>query len=302
MKNLKSIINVRQDVDLSLVLSDLIKNEEIRLFVNAHKITDMLELENGIPQMLSFLTYKKRCEGCKGLNACKQATLGYEPTLIREGSIQMIYQECKFLRARIEQETKARNLVFYHVGIEKTEEEGKVLGTKERGEVLSYLLRFIKEFKRTHFMKGLYLHGSFGTGKTFLLLDVARKLASKGFRVIFAYYPNLVREIKSSIGSNSLEPIIAELKDADVLMLDDIGGESNSAFIRDEVLGPVLQFRMDAKKPVFFTSNLGIIQLEEHFSSTSSSSDKVKASRIIERIEAVAIPMYLAGSNYRRNE
>ena len=35
-----------------------------------------------------------------------------------------------------------------------------------------------------------------------------------------------------------------QLKEAEILILDDLGGEMSSAFIRDEVLSPILQERM----------------------------------------------------------
>ena len=37
-----------------------------------------------------------------------------------------------------------------------------------------------------------------------------------------------------------------------VLILDDIGSEMNTQWVRDEVLGPILQFRMLEELPTFF--------------------------------------------------
>jgi len=82
-------------------------------------------------------------------------------------------------------------------------------------------------------------------------------------------------------------------------LLDDIGAENLTAWSRDEVLGPILQYRMDEKLPTFFTSNLNLEELEMHLSISSSGVDKIKARRIIERIKEVSIPMKLESKNRR---
>ena len=48
------------------------------------------------------------------------------------------------------------------------------------------------------------------------------------------------------------------LKTSPILMLDDIGAESNSAWFRDEILMIVLEYRMMQELPTFFSSNLTI--------------------------------------------
>ena len=82
-------------------------------------------------------------------------------------------------------------------------------------------------------------------------------------------------------------------------LLDDIGAENVSSFNRDEVLGPILQYRMEEGLPTFFTSNLTLEELEENLSLTTSGSDKVKARRIIERIKQLTKQMELVSKNRR---
>ena len=62
-----------------------------------------------------------------------------------------------------------------------------------------------------------------------------------------------------------------------MLLLDDIGAENTSNWSRDEVLGPILQYRMENHLPTFFTSNLTMDELEEALSTTSSGVDRVNA-------------------------
>ena len=84
------------------------------------------------------------------------------------------------------------------------------------------------------------------------------------------------------------------------MLLDDIGAENCSAWARDEVLGPILQYRMESHLPTFFTSNLTIEELETSLAATATGVDKVKARRIIERIKQLTVTIELVSEN-RRN-
>ena len=48
--------------------------------------------------------------------------------------------------------------------------------------------------------------------------------------------------------------IMYQMKNTEILFIDDIGAENCSAWSRDEVLGPILQYRMQSHLPTFFTS------------------------------------------------
>ena len=74
------------------------------------------------------------------------------------------------------------------------------------------------------------------------------------------------------------------IKKIPLLLIDDIGAENVTNWSRDEVLGTILQYRMEENLPTLFTSNLTIEELETHLSTTNKDIDKVKARRIMERI------------------
>lgn len=112
--------------------------------------------------------------------------------------------------------------------------------------------------------------------------------------------PEFVREIHSSIENNTVQEKITLFKEAEVLMLDDIGAENLSAWFRDEVLGAILQYRMMENLPVFFTSNYTMDQLETVLATTSKGAvEKVKAGRIMERIKQVSREIVVGGENRR---
>ena len=147
--------------------------------------------------------------------------------------------------------------------------------------------------------KGVYLNGSFGSGKTYLIACLFNELAKRGIRSVLVYYPEFLVSLKSSF-SGDFEEKRDYVKKVPLLLLDDIGAENTSNWSRDEVLGPILQYRMENHLPTFFTSNLTIEELEEALSTTSSGVDKVKARRIIERIKQLTKSFDLISKN-RRN-
>jgi primosomal protein DnaI len=147
----------------------------------------------------------------------------------------------------------------------------------------------------------LYIYGKFGVGKTYLLGAIANELAKRQISSLIVYVPDYLRELKGSIGDNTVNEKIEMVKTAPILMLDDIGAESMTSWGRDEVFGPILQFRMLENLPTFFTSNFDLNGLENHLTfSQRGEKEEVKAARVLERIQYLAEPVKLDGVNRRR--
>jgi primosomal protein DnaI len=97
--------------------------------------------------------------------------------------------------------------------------------------------------------------------------------------------PDLVRSMKGGLQAFDLEKRINILKQVDILMLDDIGGEFSSAWFRDEILMPLIQYRLSANLPTFFSSNYSLRELTETMSISNASEDnRIKAARLVRRI------------------
>lgn len=172
---------------------------------------------------------------------------------------------------------------------------------KSRVEVIKYINDYIKNYNKDR-LKALYLTGSFGSGKTYLISALFNELAKQNISSVIVYFPEFLRTLKSSFNDieNSYNERFNYVKNAKLLLIDDIGAENLTIWGRDEILGTILQYRMQENLPTFFTSNLNMKELEEHLSITTSSSDKVKARRIIERIKYLTDEMTLIGINRRK--
>ena len=98
-----------------------------------------------------------------------------------------------------------------------------------------------------------------------------------------------------------LNIIIALTHHAKLLILDEPTAGLD-VLTRDEILGTVLQYRMDNDLTTFFTSNYTLSELEEHLSATSRGNDPIKARRIIERIRFLTKEEKLISKNKRAEE
>ena len=65
----------------------------------------------------------------------------------------------------------------------------------------------------------------------------------------------LLSTFKNAISSGLVKETVDQVKKAEILILDDIGAEQMSAWVRDEILQVILQHRMQENLPTFFTSN-----------------------------------------------
>lgn len=105
---------------------------------------------------------------------------------------------------------------------------------------------------------GLYFYSKErGSGKTFLSTILGNELANRGHRVRWYGMTNLLQEIKAGYdrdSSTSGAEIIDICRNAEILILDDIGVEKQSAWV-NETMYTILDYRMTQCKPTIFTSN-----------------------------------------------
>ena len=282
------------NLDLNLLLKEINDNKEINKFIKENNLPKE-SINKNLTSFLAYLTSEKKCHNCPGLSSCKQAQEGMKLALKYTYKVEPFYEECKYL---IDEETNQNHLYTEGYDFSSLENQ-KIFITKERTNVLSLIKEFLANYEEGLPVKGLYIHGKHGTGKTFLMAYIAKTLSQKGTDVLFMFYPDLVRKVKSLIQENKLEQGITELKNVDVLMLDDFGAENSTVFIRDEILSPILQYRMNNNLPTFMTSNLSDEELINHLADANNNVDLVRASRIRERIRTTMNYVELDGTVYR---
>ena len=281
----KSYMIALQDKDFVKLVNRLDVNEDTLI-----KYTS--KLENTVNEL-------NNCKGCKGISHCKNRVIGYVSYPEKqESGLVFSYIPCKYQKEL----SKVKNTVTFFE-TPKFLREAKMkdiyLNDKRRIDVIKYAKNFIDSYKSSEKIKGLYLYGSFGSGKSYIINALLNELGKDGVICISVYYPSLLKTLKEGFKTNYDERL-KEIMESDVLLLDDIGAENNTAWVRDEILGTILQYRMDNGLSTFFTSNINLEELEEHLKTTANSTDKIKARRIIERIKQLTEPMELISENLRK--
>ncbi len=243
----------------------------------------------------------KNCENCKNIMECKNLINGYVyyPS-IEQGNIVFSYLPCKYKKKLDKDNAYKNNISLFDMPREILDASMKNIYTddKNRLETIKWITTFIKKYQNDRCLKGLYLTGNFGCGKTYLVAALFNELAKKGAKPVVIYYPEFLRKLKENF-SDDYKNMFNKVKNAELLLIDDIGAETTTCWNRDEVLGTILQYRMQEKLPTFFTSNLTIEELEKHLASNDIEG-KVKARRIIERIKYLTDIITMIAENRRK--
>ncbi|MGX6978773.1 primosomal protein DnaI [Vagococcus elongatus] len=288
-----------------LLVSEVLGHPQVQEFIEEHKdIMTEEVIEKSYAKLYEFVQERKKYES----GDSSMLAPGYEPKLfLNYRSIDVTYVPTKELLAR-QKEAAIRQRVRA-VDIPKDVREAKLSEfhlTAERMEAIEEASSFITAFKSQpkKFQKGLYLQGSFGVGKTYLLGAIANELAQYGFRTTLIHFPTFAVEMKQSIGDNSTGEKLDEVKKSPILMIDDIGADSMTPWVRDDILGVILQYRMQEQLPTFFSSNFDMHQLEhEHLRQSQRGDDEpLKAKRIMERIRYLSKEIKMVGINRRNQE
>ena len=170
---------------------------------------------------------------------------------------------------------------------------------KEKGILATEVIKVCKSILNNQTRRGIYIYGPTGTGKTYLMGCIYNYFKQNGREPAILYYPEFIRKIKSKISNNSYDLYIDLIRDEEILIIDDIGAENITEFIRDEILGPIINHREAEKLPTFFSSNLSIDDLAELLSNGKTTVDRTKALRIVERIHSLCSSHFLDGENER---
>lgn len=273
---------------------EALENEEFGALCKKLKLSDE-EASKNVNKLNDSLEELRNCKKCKNLYDCENKVKGYVffPEK-NESKLLFSYVPCKYKKKAIvsEKEKKTNDNVLANARMKD------IKVTKNRANVIKYLKEYFDNYDQYKTTKGLYLHGNFGTGKSYLVAALLNELHNKyGVRCEIIYFPELLRNLKENL--NLVGDKVYYLENVDILLLDDIGAEKVTEWGRDEILGTILQTRMNNGMPTFFTSNLNMSELETHLSLVKDNEDIVKAKRIIERIKYLTDDIELLGNNYR---
>ena len=301
MRKINTIVKKSDITKLKSYYGEALGNKDFKEYVDNLDISSDILIKY-TSSIEDCVIENNNCKNCPGLKNCPNTLKGHVYTAIEDGN-NLNFSYIPGDKLIKEENTYAykKNITCFDLPKEISEASFSKAyrDDNKRLPIFKYFKEFIDSYLKDKKGKGLYLSGSFGSGKTYLVAALFNELAKKNISSALVYYPELLRSLKSSFGSD-YEEKFDFIKTVPILLLDDIGAENTTSWSRDEVLGPILQYRMEEELPTFFTSNLTLNELENALSTTNNGTEKVKAKRIIERIKQLTVPLELISKN-RRN-
>lgn len=279
------------------LVQKIMKDPDVAAFIQQESLTPE-ELNRSISKFNQYIT--ERDKFLRG--DTDYIAKGYKPILVmNHGYADVSYEETPELIAA-EKEAAIKNrlkLINLPATLKKASLAQVDLDDLGRLPVFEKLLAFVEQYPTIR--KGIYLYGDFGVGKSFMVAALAHDLSEKrGVSSTLLHYPSFVIDVKNAIGDGNVKTLVDELKLSEVLILDDIGAEQSTPWVRDEILQVILQYRMQENLPTFFTSNFNFEELEQHFAKGKHGNDETwEARRVMERIRYLAEETRLEGVNRR---
>ena len=279
------------------LVQQIVKDPDVAAFIQKESLSQE-ELNRSISKFNQYIT--ERDKFLRG--DTDYIARGYKPILVmNHGYADVSYEETpELIVAEKEAAIKKRlNLINLPSSLKNISFLDVYRDDVARLTVLNKMIKFVNDYPNN--LKGLYLYGDFGVGKSFMVAALAHDLSEKrGVSSTLLHYPSFVIDVKNAIGDGNVKNLVDEIKQAEVLIFDDIGAEQSTPWVRDEVLQVILQYRMQEDLPTFFTSNFSFEDLEKHFAKGKNGNDETwEARRVMERIRYLAEETRLEGENRR---
>ena len=294
----KMDIGLTNSKELEKSYNEALKDENFKKFVDKIKLpsTTLIKYTSLLQSSCEEYT---NCTKCKNILECRNKVCGYAylPKIDNEELI-FNYKPCKY-KEKYDKSTKHLSNI-YMLGVNNyivdASFENIYKEDKKRHETIKWILNFLKNYEKDQTIKGLYLSGSFGCGKTYLISALFNELAKKGYKSSIVFWPEFLRDLKSSFDYDFRDKF-ETIKNSKILLIDDIGSEVVTPWSRDEILCTILQYRMQEHLPTFFTTNFNKQELEKHL---SADKDDLKAKRIMERINQLTDSIEMISDNLRK--
>lgn len=307
MKSFNHIMGESNDLSkrIEKIKKDVVNDPDVKQFLETHKseLTNTM-IDEDLNILQEYKDQEKHYDG-HDYKDCPNFVKGHIPELyIENNHIKIRYLPCPCKIKHDEEKFNAHLITSHHMQRDTLDAklEDIYMDRRDRLDVAMAANQICDKITNHESqVKGLYLHGPFGTGKSFILGAIANQLKTEKISSTIVYLPEFIRSLKGGFKDGSFESKLQRVREANILMLDDIGAEEITPWARDEVIGPLLHYRMVQELPTFFSSNLSFEELEYHLSVTRDGTEKTKAARIMERIKTLSIPYYLEGKNYRND-
>ncbi|MFT8413172.1 Helicase loader DnaI [Oenococcus oeni] len=265
-------------------LTEILKNPQVNKFVTENHLQDKKRLLKDNADVLADF-----------VNQIKQPLFpDYYPELfLVNDTINIFYEKTASAvsenQLRIGQAKELAKVTFADFSVDE-----------QRNQALLASISFFEDYSANQqFKKGIYLWGNFGVGKSYLMSALLNELAAKDIETAFVNVSALINRL-NEIQMLEKQRLIRKIAHSRILVFDDLGAGDLTTWVRDNVIGAILDDRMNYQRPTFFTSNFDIKSLQEQYLSIARGvAEPIKAARIIERIKFLSEPIKMGGQSRR---
>ena len=276
----KEILKKKTAISDALLSKKEIKNIIEKLDVG------MEEFDYYLGYFLSYYEDKKFCKECQNLDNCNKEIKGTVLKLVRkeDGSIEREYTLCP---KREEQRKINNNYLIRDFNDELLKSDLNNMEMKaERKEyekkIMQIYLGKIKD--------GMFVCGGSGSGKSFPLIALCNHFVRDDKKCAFVDVKTFIESLKNTFGDNKENVRLMDtVKNVDVLVLDNLGEEKQSEWVRDDVISSIIDYRSKNNSLTFITSCYTLSELEKMYNvaKTNIEMGKIKASKFIDKIKSI---------------
>jgi len=177
--------------------------------------------------------------------------------------------------------------------------ENFIVDTPERIKAYKIAKRYADTFSERYANgEGLFIEGSYGTGKTHLAAAISLQLINQGIPVICKTSGDMLLDIKKSYDDERTNEaqVLEVYKSVDLLVIDDLGKEQCTDW-SVSTLYSILNDRYEDMKPTIVTTNYGAEELAKVM--TPKGYDNTKIMAIISRLREISTVLTMAWDDFR---
>ena len=137
----------------------------------------------------------------------------------------------------------------------------------ENKDAMEKIFSFAKRYAERVNVKSesLLFFGDTGLGKTHISLAIASAALEKGMGVVYSPVQNLIQKLeKEHFSYNSDTPVLDDVMECDLLILDDLGTEFSTAYSQSLIYN-LINTRLLTSKPTIISTNLTMEELANKY-------------------------------------
>ena len=255
------------------------------------------EIRRHLDEIADIECAQERCKGCTG-EVCKQPSQGMIPVVeVHDGRFCHALRRCRHERNRLARLRISR--LFASARIPRAYEgdtfaDYTVTATNKDAVDAAHMMVADE-------IKGLFLHGEKGTGKTKLAAIIANERARAGSPVLFASVPDLMADIRSSFKDGTTSEAVQAVKETPFLVLDDLGSEKMSEWVGEQLFC-IVNHRYNECLQTVVTSNYNPTQIIRRMATVDRGGnviDDMQGQRIMSRIYGMCERVEIKGADWR---